>query len=53
MRVVSPIDPLEGQMYVKHVYNEGQGEYLDQIYNVTTIQECYINPTTDGELEDF
>ena len=39
MRVVSPIDPLEGQIYVDHVYNEGQGDYLDQIYNVTTLQE--------------
>ena len=23
MRVVSPIDPLEGQRYVEHAYNEG------------------------------
>ena len=29
MRVVSPIDPLEGQRYVKFVYNEGHGDYLD------------------------
>ena len=50
MRVVSPIDPLEGQRYVKPVYNEGQGDYLNQIYNVTTMQEDYINPTVDGDL---
>ena len=25
MRVVSPIDPFEGQRYVEPVYNEGQG----------------------------
>ena len=29
MRVVSPIDPLEGQIYVEPVYYEGQGDYLD------------------------
>ena len=29
MRVVSPIDPLEGQRYIKPVYTEGQGDYLD------------------------
>ena len=29
MRVVSPIDPSEGQRYVELVYNEGQGDYLD------------------------
>ena len=50
MRVVSPIDPMEGQRYVEPVYNKGQGDYLDQIYNVTAMQEDYINPTTDGNL---
>ena len=50
MRVVSPIDPLEGQRYIDPIYNEGQGDYLDQIYNVTALQEDYINPTTDGKL---
>ena len=50
MRVVLPIDPFEGQRYVKTIYREGHGDYLDQIYNVTTLKEDYINPTTDGNL---
>ena len=50
MRVVSPIDPLEGHRYVEPVYNDGHIDYLDQIYNVTTLQEDYINPTEDGNL---
>ena len=50
MRVVSPIDPLEGQRYIEPVYNDGQVDYLDQIYNVTALQEDYINPTMDGNL---
>ena len=50
MRVVSPIDPLEGQRYVDPVYNDEQGDYLYQIYNVTSMQENYINPTADGNL---
>ena len=29
MRVVSPIDPLEGQRYVELVYNDGHVDYLD------------------------
>ena len=37
MRVVSPVDPLEGQRYVEPVYNEGWGDYLDQIYNITAM----------------
>ena len=50
MRVVSPIDPLEGQRYAEPVYNEGQGDYLDHIYNFTTLKYDYINPTTYGNL---
>ena len=50
MRVVSLIDSLEGQRYVDHVYNDGQVDYLDQIYNVTAMQEYYINSTADGNL---
>ena len=50
MRVVSPIDPLKGKIYVELVYNEGQGDYLDQIYNVTTLKEYYVNPAADGNL---
>ena len=47
---MSPIDPLEGQRYVEPIYNEGQGDYLDQIYNVTPMQEDYINLTAYGNL---
>ena len=50
MRVVSPIDRLEGQRYVEPIYNDRQVDYLDQIYIVTAIQEEYINPTIDGNL---
>ena len=37
IRVVFPIDLLEGQRYVEPIYNEGHGEYLDKIYNVTSL----------------
>ena len=50
MRVVAPLDPLEGQRYVEPVFNEGQGDHLDNIYNVTALKEDYINPTADGNL---
>ena len=50
MRVVSPIDPLEGHRYVEPAYNEGQVDYLDHIYNVTSMQEDYNNPIADGNL---
>ena len=50
MRVVSPIDPFEGQIYIELVYNKGQRDYLDKIYNVTTMHEDYTNPEADGNL---
>ena len=50
IRVVSPIDPFEGQRYVQPIYNEGQVDYLDQIYNVTAMHEDHISPTADGNL---
>ena len=50
MRVVSPIDTFQGQRYVEPVYNEGQVDYLDQIYNVTAMHEYHISPTAEGNL---
>ena len=50
MRVVSPIDPFEGKIYVEPVYNEGQVDYLDQIYNVTSMHEDHISSTANGNL---
>ena len=50
MWVVVPLDLLERPRYVELVFNKGQGDHLDTIYNITTIQEDYINPTTDGNL---
>ena len=50
MRVVSPINPLEGQRYVEPVYSEGQGDYRDHIYNIITPKDDYIHPTTNGNL---
>ena len=50
LRVVVPIGPLEGQRYVKPVNSKGQGNYLDQLYNIMSSREYYVNPTVDGKL---
>ena len=50
MRVVAPLDPLEGHMYIELVFNEEQGDHLENIYNVTSLKEDYINPTADDNL---
>ena len=50
LRVVAPLDPLEGKRYVEMVFNEGKGDHLDNIYNATALREDYINPTPNGNL---
>ena len=50
MQIVAPLDPIERPRYVELVFNEGDGDHLDTIYNITTLQEDYINPTADGNL---
>ena len=50
IRVVAPIDLLEGHRYVEPVHSEGKENYLDQLYNIMYSKEDYINPTTDGNL---
>ena len=46
LRVVAPIDPLEGQRYIKKVNSEGKGGNHDDIYKITSIMDDYVNPTT-------
>ena len=50
LRVAESIDPLEGHRYVETVNSEGQGNYLDQLYNIMYSKEDYINPIADGKL---
>ena len=50
IRVVAPIDLHEGQRYGQPVHSEGRGNYLDQLYNIMSSKEYYINPTIDGKL---
>ena len=46
MRVIAPLDPLEGKRYVEPIKDEFMGGW-DNSYNVS---EDYMNPTIDGEL---
>ena len=50
LRVVTSIDPLEGKRYVEPINSEGQGNYLDQLYNIMSLREYFINPKDHGKL---
>ena len=48
--MISPIDHMECQRYVEQVKHEGQEGYLDNICNIYSTMDGYINLTTDGNL---
>jgi hypothetical protein len=50
LRVISPLDPDEGQRYTKPIREEDHAYERENIYKLTTRQHDYINPTTDGNL---
>ena len=41
---------MEGKRYFKPVYSEGEGDFLDHIYNIIAPKHDYIQPTMDGNL---
>lgn len=48
LRVISPLDPMDGRIYVETIKGGMETEGLDSLYKVTAHTEDYINPTTDG-----
>ena len=46
-RVIVPLDPAEGERYIELVCDE---EDVDHIYNLTTRDEDFINPTMKGVI---
>jgi hypothetical protein len=47
-RVIAPLDPSEGDMFVEPNYLDL--EEINQLYITTAREEDYVNPTTDGVL---
>jgi hypothetical protein len=45
-KVIAPLDPIEGRRYVEPM----KGKDLDNLYNVTTHMDDYVNPTSYGAL---
>jgi hypothetical protein len=51
IKVVRPLELYVGPPYMEPTDNNMEGEYLDQLYTVTTeMREDYINPTDDGSV---
>lgn len=50
MRLIAPLHTREGEMYIELVKDELDIGEIDNLYNITTRREDYVNPTVDGEL---
>jgi hypothetical protein len=46
LKVTAPLDPSEGKRYTEPT----RGNDIDNLYNLTTRMEDYVNPTMDGAL---
>jgi hypothetical protein len=50
LQVIAPLDPDEGLRYTEPIMEEDHAYELENIYKLTSRQQDYINPTTDGNL---
>jgi hypothetical protein len=50
LRVIAPLNPDEGPRYIEPIKEEDDAYDLENIYELTTRQQDYINPTADGNL---
>jgi len=48
--IVAPLDPSEGERFTEPINDEVKSLVLENIYNITTWKEDYVNPTADEEL---
>ena len=48
IRIIVPLDPSMGPRYAKPICAEEEERDIDDFYKVTSSQDDYINPTTDG-----
>lgn len=50
LRVVLPLDPLEGSCYMELMHDYNCNDDLDCIYKITAWESDCVNPTTDGRI---
>lgn len=48
LRIVIPLDPIEGSRYTELVCDYESDNELDYIYKITTREQDWVNPTVDG-----
>jgi hypothetical protein len=50
IRVIGPLDPASGPRYIEVITAKEEARNIDDVYQLTTTQGDYVNPTDDGML---
>ena len=50
MSVISPLDPLEGHIYVELLREKHDTRELENIYKMTSSKDDYVSPIVDGNF---
>ena len=50
LRVIVPLDPIEGLRYTEPVCDYESDDDIDCIYNITTRDQDWVNSTVDGRI---
>ena len=50
IRVIAPLDPFQGPIYIEPIQVEDEARNMESLYQMTTNQSDYINPTAEGNI---
>ena len=50
IRVIAPLDPLQGLRYIEPIQAEEEARNMESLYQMTMNQGDYINPTIEGNI---
>jgi len=50
LRIMVPLDPMEGSCYTEPMCDDESNDDLDYIYKITTREQDWVNPTVDGRI---
>jgi len=48
--IIVPLDPTEGSCYTELFCDYESDDDLDYIYKIITLDQDWVNPTTDGQI---
>ena len=50
IRDIAPLDPFQGPRYIEPIRAEEEARNMESLYQMTTNQSDYVNPTEDGNI---